>query len=153
MAILVINLIGFTGCTGNAESTLVAPEFEEPGAPPIEVTVEQLYAEFVDDEEAAKAKYKGQRLSFIGVTVEDVSNSFYAENPTDLTNVYVLNGSVEFRPRYNVDTELVREGFVLDIVGEVRGLFGVNKDRLIVKNCWINIVEGDIGAYYGEPAY
>ena len=144
MAILVVGLICLSGCTGNANITY--PVFE-PLQPPIEVTVDQLYQEYMTDEADAKAKYKGERLLFSGVTVEKVNNFFYIARPIEF---HILNGSVKFRPRYPSDVESIREGFVVDIVGEAQGtIFGF----LIVKDCWINIVEGDIEADYGEPAY
>ena len=147
IGVLVIGLICLSGCTGNAENGFTVPTFTEPRPPPIEVTVDQLYQEYMTDEAAAKAKYKGGRLLFSGVRVEKVSNDFYIDRPIEF---YILNSSVKFRPRYLVDIELVREGFVVDIVGEAQGIiFGF----LIVKDCWMMIIEGDIGADYGEPAY
>ena len=120
-AVLVVGLIYLSGCTGNAENGFTVPTFTEPGPPPIEVTVDQLYDEYMADEAAACAKYEGERLLFSGVTVEKVSNFFYIARPIEF---HILNSSVKFRPRYVVDIELVREGFVVDI-----------------------------GADYGEPAY
>jgi len=147
MAVLVIGLIYLSGCTGNAENGFTVPAFTEPGPPPIEVTVDQLYQEYMVDEAAADAKYEGERLLFSGVTVEKVSNFFYIARPIEF---HILNGSVKFRPRYPSDVESIREGFVVDIVGEAQGIiFGF----LIVKDCWMMIIEGDIGADYGEPAY
>ena len=144
MAVLVIGLIYLSGCTGDTNITY--PVFE-PLQPPIEVTVDQLYDEYMADEAAADAKYEGERLLFSGVTVEKVSNFFYIARPIEF---HILNGSVKFRPRYPSNVESIREGFVVDIVGEAQGIiFGF----LIVKDCWINIVEGDIEADYGEPAY
>ena len=147
IGVLVVGLIGLSGCTGNAENGFTVPTFTEPGPPPIEVTVDQLYDEYMADEAAADAKYEGERLLFSGVRVEKVSNDFYIDRPIEF---YILNSSVKFRPRYVVDIELVREGFVVDIVGEAQGIIF---DFLIVKDCWMMIIEGDIGADYGEPAY
>jgi len=144
MAILVVALIGLSGCTESAGSSFVVPTFTEPGPPPIEVTVEQLYQEYMADEAAADAKYKGERLLFSRVRVEEVINFFYIVRPIEF---YILNGSVKFLPRYPSDVESIRLGFVVDIIGEAQGIiFGI----LIVKDCWINIVEE---ADYVEPGY
>jgi len=76
IGVLVIGLIGLSGCTGNAENGFTVPTFTEPGPPPIEVTVDQLYDEYMADEAAADAKYEGERLLFSRLTVEKVSNDF-----------------------------------------------------------------------------
>ena len=147
IGILVISLVVLSGCAGNDSAVPTFPAFEALLPPPVEVTVDQLYQEYMTDEAAAEAKYKGERLLFSGVRVEEVSNFFYIARPIEF---YILNGSVKFKPRYPSDVESIREGFVVDIVGEAQGIiFGF----LIVKDCWINIVEGDIEADYGAPAY
>jgi hypothetical protein len=141
---LIFSLASATGCTGGSE--FAAPEFTAPDAAVIEITPAQLYAEYTADEAAAAAKYKGKRLSFIGVTAEKVINEFY--NPR-ATLLYVLVDSVKFKPTYVTYIDDVREGFVLDIVGEVTGLiFG----SLFIHDCWIQIVEGDAGGPV-EPLY
>lgn len=48
---------------------------------------------------------------------------------------------------------LYREGFVVDIVGEVRSLFGIKHNYLIMEKCWISIVEGDIGGDIPDWGY
>ena len=150
VAVLAGSIIGF-GCANNTESTSAAPEFEELGPPPVEVTVDQLYAEYMADKAAADAKYKGERLLFSGVEVEEIE-SIFADSGQDPL-IYIVNHSVEFRPRYITDTVLVRKGFVVDIVGEIRGVFGVVNHYLVVGDCWVKIVEGDIGVAYEDPDY
>lgn len=151
IAILAIGLIGFGGCNSNAENTLVIPEFEEPGPPPIEVTIDQIYEEYITDEAAANAKYQGKRLSFTNVEVEKIRSKFADSSQDPL--IFIVNNYVEFRPRYITDTVFVREGYVVDIVGEARGVFGIGYSYLIVENCWVKIVEGEIGTVYEDPAY
>jgi len=68
-AVLVIGIIGF-GCSNNVENTSSVPEFEEPGLPPVEVTIDQIYAEYMAHETTADVKYKGERLLFYEVEVE-----------------------------------------------------------------------------------
>lgn len=43
IAIFAVGLIGFSACAGNAEIAADIPEFEVLEAPPIEVTIDQLY--------------------------------------------------------------------------------------------------------------
>ena len=144
IGVLIFSLASATGCAGSSE--LAAPEFVESEAAVIEVTPEQLYAEYIADETAAAAKYKGKRLSFIGVTAEKVSSYFYDPRAIEF---HVEASSVKFRPTYSLYIDDVREGFVLDIVGEVMGLiFGF----LYINDCWFQIVEGN-GGGPGAPLY
>lgn len=69
---LVIVLFGFNGCTKSRDNTVVIPEYEGIGPPPIEVTAAQLFYEYMTDETAVDAKYKGGRLLFYEVEVEQV---------------------------------------------------------------------------------
>ena len=139
IGVLIFSLASATGCAGSSE--LAAPEFVESEAAVIEVTPEQLYAEYAADETAAAAKYKGKRLSFIGVTAEKIVNEFYVYPPPGIGDLHVEAGSFKFRPAYESYLDDIREGFVLDIVGEVVGLiFG----SLYITDCWIQIVEGNV---------
>lgn len=151
ITICTVGLISLVGCTGEAESSEVIPEFTELGPPPIEVSTNQLYAEYITDEAAANAKYEGQRLAFTNLKAEAIKSVFV--DSANASIIYVVNNSVEFRPRYNVDSAWVRQGYVVDIVGEVRGLFGMTKRFLVVEDCWIRIVEGEIGIEYVDPDY
>lgn len=144
IGVLIFSLASATGCSGSSE--FAAPEFVEQQDTVIVITPAQLYAEYTADEAAATAKYKGKRLSFIGVTAERVSNYLYDPRATEF---YVIVDSVYFEPMYLDYIDSVLEGFVLDIVGEVRGLiFGT----LYISGCWIEIVEGD-GSGFVAPLY
>jgi hypothetical protein len=148
IGILVISLVVLSGCAGNDSAVLTFPAFEAPLPPPVEVTVDQLYQEYMTDETAAKAKYKGKRLLFTNVEVEEI-NRISVNSATPPIN-YIVNHSVEFLPRYATDFDYILVGFVVDIVGDCQGL---SWGRVLINDCWINIVEGDIEADYGEPAY
>jgi len=139
MGILVVGFIGLSGCIESAGSSFVVPTFEEPGPPPIEVTIDQLYAEFIADEAAAKAKYKGEKLLFTGVTVEEIDSYFL---DIRATKIYIRSGPAEFLPRYPDDFDYILEGFVVDIVGDCQGL---SWGRVVINDCWIQVTEGDIG--------
>ena len=146
VTILVISSAGFTGCVGNAESDIFAPKFEELMAPPIEVTIDQVYEEYMANEASADAKYKGKRLLFYGVTVEEVASVSDVGNQVFQYNTHIIANSVKFTPRYTIDLDNVGEGFVVDIVGECRGLiWPISREPLLqISDCWINIVEGGI---------
>ena len=151
VAVLTIWSINFTVCSNNDENKTVIPSFTDPGPPPIEITANQLFDEYITDEAAANAKYKGKRLSFINLKVEKINSVFVdSANPSI---IYPVSNSVEFRPRFSVDSAWVRQDYVVDIVGEVRGLFGMTERFLVVDDCWIKIIEGEIGVEYVDPDY
>ncbi len=149
IAIFAVGLIGFSACAGNTEIAADIPEFEVLEAPPIEVTIDQLYQEYLTDEAAANARYEGKRLLFTNVVVERLDH-FATDPSANVPNIYIVNDSVEFRPRYWywADVATIREGFVVDIVGTPRGLFGIEQQYLVVEDCRIFIIEGDVGAVY-----
>ena len=64
------------------------------------------------DKVIGDTKYKGKRLSFSNVEVEEINKIVL--DSANATNNNIVNNSVEFRPRYNIDTVLVREGFVVN---------------------------------------
>ena len=167
IAILVVALIGLTGCTESAGSSIVVPTFTELGPPPIEVTVEQLYQEYLADETAADAKYKGERLIFNEVEVEEVVRVLdYGGGMVDYYVYWVANypvisiedgmaldvifkthfiiGFVKFRLRgeYYGIMQNIEEGYVLNIVGECQGLF--QSGFIIIDDCWVESVIGDL---------
>lgn len=146
--LLLLNIIMITACGSDEQ---VVPVYQPVAAPPEEVMVEQLLSDYLTDEVAADAKYDGKRLLFINIEVEKIIA--YWPTSADDPIIYIVNNSIEFRPRYFVDTVYVREGFVVDIVGEVRGLFGIEDRYLVMENCWVKIVEGDIGGAYENPDY
>jgi hypothetical protein len=53
-----------------------------------------------------------------------------------------MNNSVKFRPKYPTDIDGILVGSVVEIVGECQGL---QWGRIIVKDCWIRVIEGYIG--------
>lgn len=147
ITILVISLTGFTGCTGDdVETTIIAPTFEGIGELPLEVTIEQVYAEYMADEVTADAKYKGEKLLFYGVTVEEVGIYVDVSEGIFIHNTHIITGSVKFTPKYVEYLDNVREGFVVDIVGSCRGLIWPpsGEPLLQIGECWVNTIEGEI---------
>ena len=150
IALLVVALIGLSGCSENAESSFVVPTFEEPLPPPVEVTIDQLYQEYMADEAAAEVKYKGKGLLFYEVEVEQVVGNYMmmaealGAASEEYVKLYFTAGFIKFRLR-GVDFGImqnIEEGYVLNIVGECRGLY---KGFVIIDDCWVESVIGDIG--------
>ncbi len=75
-----LSLIGLAGC---ARTSFTFPSYTTPLPPPLEVTADQLYAEYMADEVAAQAKYEGKRLLFTGLTVGEVSSHQEIRAETD----------------------------------------------------------------------
>jgi len=146
IGVLVIGLICLSGCTGNAENGFTVPTFTEPGPPPIEVTVEQLYAEYMADETAADAKYKWKRLLFTEVDVEEVVGRIHVDQHGDPTflNEYFVSGHIKFIELrdFFVVMQNIKAGYVLNIVGDCRGL---NQGFVYISDCWVESVIGDLG--------
>ena len=157
IAILGIGLISFAGCAANAQNDIVAPRFEKLKAPPIEVTIDQLYAEYMAYGPAVEDKYNDKRLLFYGVTVEGLLSLFNLENDVFIGNAYIVAGNAKFIPRHNEYLDNIRDGFVVDIVGECSGVIWpiIGEPFLEISDCWINIVEGEIieGWYWDPEAY
>ena len=133
-------------CGGDSE---FIPVYQPVATPPEEITVNQLVNSFLEND---LVKYEGKKLLFSGVEVEKINTVFI--DSANVSYIYPVNNIVEFRPRYRTDTELVREGYVLDIVGELRGVFGITNPYIIVDDCWVKIIEGDLNvAPYEDPDY
>ena len=143
---MLISLIFMTGCAGSTENGFVVPTFTEPGPPPIEVTVEQLYAEYMADETAADAKYKWKRLLFAEVDVEEVVGKIYVDQHGDpiFLNDYFVSGHIKFieLQDFFVVMQNIKAGYVLNIVGDCRGL---NQGFVYISDCWVESVIGDLG--------
>jgi len=153
-AVLILSfLIVLTGCQNDDQ---VAPVYISIGAAPVEVTIDQIYAEFMGDEAAANAKYKGKRLLFHGVTVEEVGRIFnWGNNEVYMGNSHIITGNVKFNPRYTVDLDNISEGFLLNIAGDCKGLIRpfFREPFLQISDCWIDIVEGNSEVTFQEEYY
>ena len=123
-------------------------------SPPLEMTIEQLYMEYMAYGPAAEDKYDDKRLLFQGLTVEKVFSILNSGNETLEKNAYIVADNAMFLPRYFMYTDNIREGFVVDIVGTCNGLIwpNIGEPFLQISDCWISIVEGDIiEDWYNNP--
>lgn len=150
MGVLGLILVGVASC---ARTNSIFP-FNEALLPPIKVTASQLYAEYEADEAAAYAKYKGVRVWFTRVTVEEVSGlqatrtptgGLFYRTPYGAFDIFVMADSIKFKPRYSGITFTISEGCKVDIVGEVQRL---EDGILIVEDSLIELVEGKPGDIY-----
>jgi len=152
--IILSGLFIMAGCQNKGQDTPVYIPIE---SLPLEITIDQLYADYMADEAAADDKYKGERLLFYGITVEKVNSVInWGNNEVFMYNSHFITGSVKFNPKYTVYLDNVWDGFVVDIVGECKGLIlPINsvEPLLQISDCWINIVEGDSGTTFQEEYY
>ena len=141
--LLPISLVGLSGCT---ETDFVIPEFEEPSLPPTMVDVEQLSSEYAADATAADVKYKGERLLFNQLEVEEVVFQPFLGFAGDDTHfkVYFKNGDVSFTPQDLLIMQSIETGFILNVEGICLGLIGF-EDSITIDIIWVESIKGDIG--------
>ena len=152
---LVIVLFGFNGCTKSCGNAVVIPEYEGIGPPPIEVTVDQLFSEYMTDETSADAKYKGERLLFYEVEVERVlgEEGYFAVGFGEewiFVKDFFVSGSVKFGLRDDGIMQNIEERFVLNVVGECYGLL---EGFVYIEDCWVESIVGSLGTSGGEGIY
>jgi hypothetical protein len=131
-----------TGC--QSDEHIIIPIYEPVEEPPLEVVLDQVLSNYISDEMVANTKYGGKRLLFTNIKVEKVKVNNMDDY--DIPIVHIESNGVVFKPKFESDTTFVREGFVIDIIGEVDGWFGVANRYLVVKNCWVKVIEGDVGS-------
>jgi hypothetical protein len=145
--LLLVSLVGLSGCT---ETDSVIPEFVEPSPLPPIVNVDQLSSEYAADADAADVKYKGERLLFSQLEVEEVVFQPFMGFAGDATNIKVhfKNGGVSFIPQdrkfmQNI-MQSIETGFILNVEGICLGLIG-SDNSIAIDIIWVESVKGDIG--------
>ena len=104
------------------------------------------------DETAADAKYKGERLLFNEVEVEEVDSHLVHVGGGEEVRLkyFFIIGFVQFYLRDFDIMQNIEVGYVLNIVGECRGLvsglwwYSDGEPLLLVNDCWVESVIGDI---------
>ena len=152
LILLLSSLIVLTGC---ARYELFVPEYQRFAPPPDEITIERLLSDYMTDQVAADAKYKGERLLFYEVEVEQVlGDDVFIEIGLWEREIFVKTffviGSVKFGLRDSVIMQNIEEGFVLNVVGECYGLL---KGFVYIEDCWVESIVGHLGTSGGEGIY
>ena len=150
MSIILTTVVGIGGCKGNDEEVVVIPEFQGIGPPPLEVTISQVYADYLTNEEDADAKYSKEKLLFSEVEVEEIFGNYFqmgdALGAGELSYVKLSfnAGTAKFKLReeYFGVMQNIEEGYVLNIIGQSRGL---QEGLLLIDDCWVESVIGDLG--------
>jgi len=140
---------GFIGCTRVPFSAPVPMTLAKP---PAAVTTAQISADYSNDAAASDLKYKGLRLLFTNITVDDVSQQYfiptYSGGKTMFT-MYFTSGSIRFKLKDFNLMQSVEKGYILNIVGQCQGL---NQGFVIIDDCWVQSIVGELNttsAYVG----
>jgi hypothetical protein len=141
MVFILSALFLIIGCQSDQSVDEISPIYIPIAEPPIEAKLDQVLSDYISDEVAADNKYGGKRLLFINLEVDKLKLNLMDDY--DIPVVRIVSNGVEFKPKFDIDTTFVREGFVVDIIGEVSGWFGAASRYLVVENCWVKIIEGD----------
>jgi hypothetical protein len=118
-------------------------------APILYVTIDQVTNEYKLDPIKADSKYKGQRLLFNSVTVDEV-HKIWSDRPGSISATvdYFRSGGIRFELLdYRGAQQRVQVGFVLKLDGICQGLVG---DLVEIRDCSAESIVGDIGV--GLPA-
>jgi hypothetical protein len=150
VAVLLALILGLAGCS---RSVVTTPEYRNFAPPPITVTVEQLWADYTSDAAAADTRYKGDRLLFSKVEVEQVVGRDYTDRHGEVQYLVesLVAGSVKFELRdFNLQQN-IEAGFVLNnVVGECRGLSG---GFVVIGYSSVDSIQGDIGTIEEVSGY
>lgn len=112
--------------------------------PPTEISCDELYSAYLEDEMTADAKYKNKRLWFSNVEVTDVA-AYYTLSGGELLPVKTsfCSKNIKFQLSNPYIMQNVEVGYILNIVGQCTGL---SQNYVFIWDCWANSVVGDIGA-------
>jgi hypothetical protein len=155
---ILISLIIIAGCS---KGELDIPEYQpitEP--PPVEITIERLFDDYVADKTAADIRYKNERFLIYEVEVERVGGEwvYIGLGEWVFEKTHFISGSVKFYlsgEDYGI-MQNIEEGYVLNVVGECVGLTASPYDKtpfILFHDCWVESVVGDLGTGVYEDPY
>ena len=126
-------LLAFSGCRQGL-SLPYTPIRLEP--PPVELSLEKVYNDYMIDINEAEEKYMGKRFLFKGLVVDWVGSYVLNQRIGDYS---IMVGNVKFKPRCERDLDQIFPGFIINVTGIPQSLF---VDRiLIITDCLMYIVE------------
>lgn len=133
--LLFVGLLAFGGCR-QATTLPYTPIRLSP--PPVELSLEKVYSDYMADAKEAEARYSGERFLFTGLVVDDVESYFLNSRAFDIS---IMVGNVKFKPRYEHELDKILPGFIIDVTGVPQSLL-LNR-ILIVTDCLVFVVEGN----------
>lgn len=119
-----------------SHSAYPIPAFQK--APEV-LDLEKLLADYEADQAAAAIKYQGKTFLFPGIEVDKMMSHAMEPHRAQLADLYVQKGYVRFLPKSIFGLNHVGPGFIVDVIGDVRGWQG---GFFIIDNCIFIVVEG-----------
>lgn len=101
--------------------------------------LDRLLADYAQNPQNAAEKYRGKTFLFPSVKVDSMMSRAMEPYRAEISSLYLQSSSARFLPRTIFGLDHVGPGFVVDIVGEVRGWVG---GFFIIGNCTYIIVDG-----------
>ncbi len=112
-------------------------------SPPVEVTVSELCAAYFNDPATAGSTYQSKRLLFTEVEVTGImAGNYYSGGQTQSFKISFTNGRTRFELRDPLIMQSIEVGYILNIVGECRG---ISRESVLIFDCWVESVFGDLG--------
>jgi len=114
--IILLISVGIAGCNS---PVYPVPAFQEG---PEVIVPDRLVQDYQSDQQTAAIKYEGKTYLFPDVPVDQVFNLRTMQYEEYLKGeLFVSYGKIKFFPKYIYDLDHIARGFIVDIVGEVRG--------------------------------
>ena len=149
-SIIIIIAIIFVDISNDPNPKLVYPFSYQPmklESAPIEVSCDELYNEYLNDEKAADKKYKNKRLLFSNMEVTDITtyNTLSGGELLPFISCFSSN-DIKFQLSNPYIMQSVEVGYILNLVGDCRGL---SQDHIFIWDCWAESVSGDLESVEG----
>ena len=135
LILLFVGLVVFGGCQHVSTMPFTPIRLT---SPPPELSIEQVYNDYMADAEEAEARYNGERFLFTGLVVDDVESYFLNSRAFDIS---IMVGNVKFKPRYEHELDKIFPGFIIDVIGVPQSL--LLGRILIVTDCLVFVVKGN----------
>jgi hypothetical protein len=149
LAILAIALMSLAG--GCTKAEVFIPKAAQLESPPLMITADQLYQEYMADEAVADTKYKGKKVRVTEVKVDTYLESesscylvirWYPEEYYEYNDgvlVFYLPAfsacTLKLEPQFSEDFKDVDGGYIVEIEGECQG---ISDGVITVKLNWVN---------------
>ena len=115
----------------------------EVGPAPLEVNPNDIYDAYMQDSHAADRQFKNRRIFLPSVEVTGVTRYYtVSSGETQSFASSFTSGNIKFKLSNPYIMQSIEEGYILDIVGECRGMTG---DCLFIVDCWAGSIVGELG--------
>ena len=113
-------------------------------AAPAQINPDDVYLEYITDEQSADIKYKNKRLAIPNVEVSEITTySTLSSGEIRYFTSSFGSDKLKFKLSNPYVMQSVQVGYILDIEGECRGMIDGN---VVFVDCFAKSVVGDLGA-------